>query len=98
MEYYINPSLFSSTNKLQLLVNIFEKKQRTRVIQTIIVNMAYIYMGFPGGTSGKEPSCHCRRCKRRGSIPGQRRRAWQSTPVFWPGESLGQRSLAGHSP
>ena len=55
-------------------------------------------MGFPGGTSGKEPSCHCRRCKRRGSIPGQRRRAWQSTPVFWPGESLGQRSLVGYSP
>ena len=21
-------------------------------------------MGFPGGTSGKEPVCHCRRCKR----------------------------------
>ena len=21
-------------------------------------------MGFPGGTSGKEPSCQCRRCKR----------------------------------
>ena len=23
---------------------------------------------------------------------------WQSTPVFLPGRSLGQRSLAGHSP
>ena len=42
------------------------------MIQTVIVNMAYIYiyMGFPGGASGKEPSCHCRRCKRRGLIPG----------------------------
>ena len=26
------------------------------------------------------------------------RRAWQRTPVFWPGESHGQRSLAGYSP
>ena len=26
------------------------------------------------------------------------RREWQSMPVFLPGESHGQRSLAGHSP
>jgi len=26
------------------------------------------------------------------------RRAWQLIPVFLPGESLGQRSLAGYSP
>ena len=26
------------------------------------------------------------------------RRAWQRTPVFLPGESHGQRSLAGYSP
>ena len=26
------------------------------------------------------------------------KRAWQSTPVFLPGESHGQRSLAGYSP
>ena len=25
-------------------------------------------------------------------------RAWQSTPVFLPGDSHGQRSLAGYSP
>ena len=25
-------------------------------------------------------------------------RAWLSTPAFWPGESRGQRSLAGYSP
>ena len=37
-----------------------------------------------------------------GSIPWVRkipwRNAWQRTPVFWPGESHGQRSLAGCSP
>ena len=26
------------------------------------------------------------------------RRNWQATPVFLPGESHGQRSLAGHGP
>ena len=26
------------------------------------------------------------------------RRAWQPTPVFFPGESHGQRSLVGYSP
>ena len=31
-----------------------------------------------------------------GKIPW--RRAWQPTPVFLPGESRGQRSLAGYSP
>ena len=37
-----------------------------------------------------------------GSIPGSERfprmRAWQPTPAFLPGESHGQRSLAGYSP
>ena len=31
-----------------------------------------------------------------GKIPW--RRVWQPTPVFLPGESHGQRSLAGYSP
>jgi len=31
-----------------------------------------------------------------GKIPW--RRAWEPTPVFLPGESHGQRTLAGHSP
>ena len=60
--------------------------------------------GFPGDTSGKECPCQYRRRRRRkrrgfepwvGKIPW--RRAWQPTPVFLPGESHGQRSLAGCS-
>ena len=31
-----------------------------------------------------------------GKIP--RRKGWQPTPVFLPGESHGQRSLAGYNP
>ena len=43
-----------------------------------------------------------KRHKRRGLDPWVRkipwRRAWQSTPVFLPGESHGQRSLVGYNP
>ena len=59
-------------------------------------------LGVPGGRSGKESACQCRRHKRRGSNPwvGEIpwRRAWQPTPVFWPGRSYGHRSLVGYSP
>ena len=59
-------------------------------------------LGFPGGASGKEPACQSRRCKRHKFYPWVRkipwRRAWQPTPVFLPGESHGERSLAGYSP
>ena len=51
--------------------------------------------------SGKEPSCQCGRCKRCGFDPWVRkipwRRAWQSTPVVLPGESHGQKGLAGYN-
>ena len=61
-----------------------------------------IVLGFPGGTSAKEPACQCRRHKRCGFDPWVGkipwRRKWQPTPVFLPGESHGQRSLAGCSP
>ena len=66
----------------------------------IFRKQVFMLKGFPGGTSGKEPACQCRRCKRRGfdrwsgKLPW--RRAWQPTPVFLPGESHGQRSLEGH--
>ena len=59
----------------------------------------YYVRGFPGGTSGKEPTCQCRRHKRRkldpwvGTIPWKR--AWQPTPVYVPGEFHEQRSLVG---
>ena len=57
---------------------------------------------LPGGPSGKEPACQCGRCKKRGFDPWVGkipwRRARQPTPVFFPGESRGQRSLASYSP
>ena len=60
------------------------------------------WLGFPEGTSGKEPACQYRRHQRHGFDPRvrkiPRRMEWQSTPVFMPGESQGQRSLAGCGP
>ena len=57
---------------------------------------------FPGGASGKEPTCQSRRHKRRGFNPWVGkvpwRRTWQPTAAFLPGEFHGQRSLAGYSP
>ena len=52
--------------------------------------------------NGKESACQCRRHKRCGfnlwvrKIPW--RRKWEPTPVFLPGEFLGQRSLVDYSP
>ena len=64
--------------------------------------LSCLVLGFPGGASGKEPACQCRRHKRCGfnpcvgKIPW--RRKWKPTPVFLPGESHGHRSLGGYSP
>ena len=59
-----------------------------------------IYMyGLLWWLSGKETTCQCRRHRFDpwvGRIPW--RKEWQPTPVFLPGKSLGQRSLAGYSP
>ena len=59
--------------------------------------------GFPGGSLVKNPPAIAGDV---GSIPGKRlekgknpwRRKWQPTPLFLPGKSLEQRSLAGYSP
>ena len=49
--------------------------------------------GFPGGASGKEPTCQCRRHKRYGFDPWVGKIPWrrngQPTAVFLPGESHG---------
>ena len=57
-----------------------------------------IYGGFPGGSVVKNhlPSRRCRFHPWVGKIPW--RRKWQPTPVFLPGKSHGQTSLAGYSP
>ena len=78
-----------------------------RLVHTDLPAIFQLRSGFsiirlPRSLSGKESPCQRRRRKRRsfhsrvGKIP--ERRNWQPTPVFLPGESHEQRSLAGYSP
>ena len=95
-------------NESNLLVRVFETKWESILLLKSVIKPSQNSpdfkgrSGLPGGTSDKEPACHCRRHKRCrvdpwvGNIPW--RRTWQPTPVFLPGESYGQRSLAGYSP
>ena len=57
---------------------------------------------LPKGSVGKESTDNAGDKGNAGLIPGSGRspggRKWQPTPVFFPGESHGQRSLAGYSP
>ena len=54
------------------------------------------YMGFPGGSDGKESAC---KAGDLGSILGWEdplEKEMATPPVFLPGESYGRRSLAGY--
>jgi len=69
----------------------------TYVKCSVIINYIdfYILWWF----NGKESSCQCRRHRLHPwawQIPWKGK--WQPTPVFLPGKSHGQRSLAGYSP
>ena len=70
-------------------------------VLVIILSQPTPSEGFPGGTIVKNPLANSR-CKRSGFDPWigkiPWRRKWQPTPGFLPGESHGQRSLAGYSP
>ena len=98
---YVNPSL--PIHPPLGIHNLFSTSVTISVLQ--ISSSVRFFLGgggcFPGGTTGKEPACQCRRPKRLrfdlwvGKIPW--RRAWQTTPLFLPGESHGWRSLAGYS-
>ena len=71
-------------------------KQQLRIIQLISQTR------LPSGASSKEPTCQCRKHKEmrvqslRWEDPWKRQ--WQPTPIFLPGESVGQRSPMGYSP
>ena len=57
-------------------------------------------MGFPGGSDSKKKVCLLMQ-KIRVQFLGREdplEREWQPTPVFFPGEFHGQRSLAGYRP
>ena len=61
-----------------------------------------VLWGFPGGASGKEYTCQCRRHKRHKFDPLVQKIPWngkgQPILVFLPRKSHRQKSLAGYSP
>ena len=63
-----------------------------------VVSLVCTFVSFPGSSGGKIYICNAGDLA---SIPGSGRslwrREWLRTPVFLPGESHGQRSLAGYS-
>ena len=73
---------------------------KDRHLKSMILVLSYVWSkGFPDGSVVKNPPANAGDTH---SIPGSRRfpwrRTWQSTPVFLPGKSHGQKSLAGYSP
>ena len=56
--------------------------------------------GFPGGASGQELACRCRRHKHKHTWVGKVswKRKWQPTPLVLPGNFHAQRGVAGYSP
>ena len=82
------------TYKLNIYIIIYKK-----YIYMLYIYIYILVMGFPCGSSGKEPVFQCRKHKRPGFDPWVRempwRRAWQPTPAFLPRESHGQRRLVG---
>ena len=75
---------------------------QTTYQNTFVIIMIHVctIRGCPGGASGKESTCQCRRHKKCefypwfGKIPW--RSTWQPTTVFLPGKFHGQRTLEGH--
>ena len=81
--------------------SILRKNEGGRIVQWERLNCPTAVMGFPGHTSGKEPTCKFWRQKTCRFDPWVRKIPWkkarQPTPVFLPGESHGQRNLTGYS-
>ena len=96
-----NPSLPKFMYIYFLILNI-ELLETMGILYFTSIKSEYFCVGFPGGDSGKEFACQCRRHRRHGFNPWVRnipwRKAWQSSPGFLPGESQGQRSLVGYNP
>ena len=99
----INSKFHFSSFGRRLGTNIVNKLLNMSLVETInrTLNSTKPWH-FPGGVSGKESVCQCRRLKRHGFDPWVGKIPWrrkcQATPVFFPGKFHGQRSLAGYSP
>ena len=62
------------------------------------LEFSQVVLGFRGGSHDKESAYNVGDLGLIGVRKIPWRREWQATPVFFPGEFDGQRSLAGYSP
>ena len=85
-------------NYTQLSFKIFFAFFRTlKLISIVLSRPPQCLEGFPSGSDGKESACNVGDLgliPGLGKIPGRKEQL--PTPVFWPGEFHGQRSLAGY--
>ena len=76
----------------------WNSRQKFVINVFFFISMYFTYLtififakGISGGTSGKEPTCQCRKHKKQGFNPWVGKipwwRKWQPTPVFLSGES-----------
>ena len=96
--FFCKYNSFHKGYNLYLLVSAWADRNLSRMLSDeSVVLWSVMFIGLPGGASGKESDCQRRRCKSHGIDPWVGkipwRRACQSTPVFLPGESHGQTSL-----
>ena len=81
-------------------ITLFFRRTKTSLLLFLLFYFSSIDdLGFPGGTSGKEPACQCRRHKKRevrslGREDPLEERMATHTPLFL----LGQRSLVCYGP
>ena len=99
-----SPAVVSGTPIFRLLVSSASPRLLcwAPVFSVSQINTGSWHLGILCGESGEGPICQRRRHKGHGfnawvrKIPW--RRAWQPTPIFLLGESIGQRRLTGYSP
>ena len=75
-------------------------KKMTTVKWINVAGLEYfiiMILELPWGINGQESTCQCRRRVQSLGREDALEKEWQPTAVFLPGESPGQRSLAGHS-
>ena len=81
------------------MISVLLKPSIGKIFSFYCLFLTIYLFGFLGGGVVKESTCQC---WRHGFDPWVRRiscrRKWQPTPVFFPGQSHGQRSLAGYNP
>ena len=96
-----NVIFFTKILRVYVLISRLYIKSMAFIQQKLVLDV-HVPGGFPGGASGKEPVCECRRHKRHRFNPWIRKISWkraqECTPILLPGKSHGQRSLVVYSP